>query len=393
MFAARSAGSQPTTILDLLALANLAPGGGVNPPLPANSPAGGQTLPAQPGMFAGGGPTPPPRQPGPNAQLPPGVSSPQGGGFMPSQPAPQSPQEAYQRMMGSAGGPMNLQGGPDVLNTGPLASGAPDFAMGRDLANLAQPPHVNAKPYKGMFPGKDWISIAGILSDAIAAGFGGQPQFGPMKMRERAAEQEHNRNLDLYRQKTLMEREERMRPRVEQVGNSIGMLNPDPTAPSFQSFYTAPGAPEQYALARGFQPGSAEFADAVQEFRLGSWSDPAMAARTELEGTRYGYRESLQDDRLATSRRNTDVRAGATRRGQDMTDRRGRRGQDMSDARGRVGQQMGDARGRQGAGFNREGGASVPKGEGETATNPKTGHRIRVIGGKWVDLETGRPVQ
>ncbi|MDP9424032.1 MAG: hypothetical protein M3Q19_14585 [Pseudomonadota bacterium] len=233
--------------------------------------------------------------------------------------------------MGNPEGALSLSGGDPAAGFDGDSQGRFGPDLNSALARNALMPET--KPYKGMFPGKDWKTIVGILADAAAAGFGGQPQFGPAMMRKREAEEAHNRQLDLWRQKVEFEREERMRPRVEQVGGSLGVLNPDPANPSFNPVYQVPGAPEQYARARGLTQGTPEYADAVQEYRLGSWSDPALEAKAELEGIRHGYRDELQDERLSTSRRNTDVRAGVTKRGQNMTDSRVRRGQELTDER------------------------------------------------------------
>jgi hypothetical protein len=299
-----------------------------------------------------------------------------GGGSMPMDKAP----DGLPYGPSAGGSPVDR---PSVLGQGSIAPPIDGFALGRDMANLSQVDPIKTKPYKGLFPGKDWITIAGILSDAIAGGFGGQPQFGPMMMRQREAEAEHNRNLDMWRQKVALEREERMRPRVEQVGSSVGILNPDPTNPSFKPVYQVPGAAEQYAVARGFAPGTPEYASAVQEYRLGSWSDPAVEAKAELEGIRYGYRDELQDERLATSRRNTDVRANVTRRGQNMTDTRVRRGQDVTDKRVR-----------ESAGFK-----AHPKAKASglvgAVHKDATGRSIQYSSRRnaWIDLSTGEPVK
>jgi hypothetical protein len=56
-------------------------------------------------------------------------------------------------------------------------------------ANAAMEP----EGHKGMFPGKDWKSILGIIADGLAVGFGGKPGFAPaMQARQ---EQKHERRL------------------------------------------------------------------------------------------------------------------------------------------------------------------------------------------------------
>lgn len=331
-------------IAELLALAQLAPGGGATPPLPANLAAGSQTspTPAPVGMFgAGSRQTHAAMNANPN-RAPDGLPYARSAGDGPPPPP-----------MGEFGGDV-----PSVLGQGALQ---PDqFALGRDLANLS---HVDKiKAHKG----PDWARI-GLALAAGANGFlaaQGNPAGqiglrGIWDMIERQR-QEKARLAELQAK--------RYEPR--EVGGSLIQLQQDG---SYSTLYDAPNQPqpfEAYAAAQGFQPGTPEYINAVRDYRLGAWSDPAVEAKRELEGVRYGFRDALQDDRLASSERNTDVRVAATRRGQDIrsTDsRRGqdvrstdtRRGQDMNDQRGRRGQDMTDRRTRESASFNGKGGSDL----------------------------------
>lgn len=180
--------------------------------------------------------------------------------------------------------------------------------------------NARIRPKKPKFFSKDGMApvILAAIADAFAPNGNGHALQGLMERRDSLAEK-------------VAKEKAAMAPRAEQVGNTLGMF--DPTALSFNPIYSAPQPFEAYARARGFEPGTPEYHDAVEDYRLGAWSDPAMEAKQTLEGVRYGYRDELQDDRLTTSRRNTDVRASVTRRGQNMTDSRARNGQTMTDAR------------------------------------------------------------
>ena len=162
--------------------------------------------------------------------------------------------------------------------------------------------------HKGPNWGKIAAAVLGIAGDAIVGAHGGQPVFGPMMARRRLAKQEHEYDLEKFNRELELKRQDALRPRPEQVGNTIGMF--DPGGLSFNPIFTAPSPPEQYASALGHKPGTPEFAQAVQDYRLGTYSDPAMQNRLTLEDVRYQNRDALQDQRL-----------GVTRRGQDLTHR------------------------------------------------------------------------
>ena len=102
-----------------------------------------------------------------------------------------------------------------------------------------------------------------------------------------------------------------MRPRVEQVGDALGML--DPQSQTFEPFYTKAQPFEAYARAQGLAPGTAEYAQAVENYRLGGWSAPALENRTELEGVRAGDRMGLETYRAAARLRETRERLGVSR--------------------------------------------------------------------------------
>lgn len=184
-----------------------------------------------------------------------------------------------------------------------------------------------------------WAATLAAVADSIRA-HQGQPSnvLGGLMQ---SLDQEADRNLarEQLDAKLAADREERLRPKLEQVGNTIGMF--DPSALAFNPIFTAPSPPEQYASALGHAPGSPEYVAAVRDYRLGAWSDPAMANRRELEGVRHGYRDQLQDsryghmsglqeDRQEHSNAQLGRRLDVTRRGQDIGSADRRRGQDVA---------------------------------------------------------------
>lgn len=261
---------------------------------------------------------------------------------------------------------------------GSLARGAtlgdvvPDFQGGAQMPGLSPEASMVGRiqpKKKPKFFSKDGAAplILAAIGDALAQR--GGLRGGAVDRIVGAREREEEREFDLQKFSRELEakREERMSPRVEQVGNTLGMF--DPSALSFNPIYSQPQPFEAYATARGFQPGSREYADEVENYRLGSWGDPAMDAKRELEGLRQSGRQTLLGDRLAV-----------TRRGQDMADSRGRRGQDLRAADDAAD----DRRGRFSSGF---GGRDAQSGDGAVAVNKSTGERMILKGGKWVPYQ------
>ncbi|WP_293940286.1 hypothetical protein [Sphingomonas sp.] len=162
-----------------------------------------------------------------------------------------------------------------------------------------------------------------------------------------------------------------------------------------------PADDERYASHFG-QSGSKEFNSALQDYRLRSFGPSAIDAKGALMGDRYGYMGELQDDRLRSSERNTDVRTeasvgnnirstGVTSRGQDLSHNDRMRGQDFSHQDRTRGQDMTDSRVRGSAAFQGTGGRGHG-GAPAVAVGPN-GHKIVVQNGRWVDAQTGVPVQ
>lgn len=300
-----------------------------------------------------------------------------------------SPQVGPGAFNNDNGGPLaGLRRQPPGLSDAPLGfAGAPSPLDAPDAAGLGGPltdtlPQLRLEdmpPRKPGFLGKGGAGwgILGAIGDGLSAYGGQRGTFLPALLDQQHEANEENR----FERRLAAENEERRRkaldPRMEQVGNTIGWLDPS-GAGSYHPIFTAPSPAEQFASARGYEPGTPDYQQAVEDYRLGSWSGPAMEARQSLEGTRFDNRETLQGERLSTSRRNTDVRASATRHGQILGDVRGRRGQDMNDARVRA------SAGFQGRGRHGSGGAG--------AKAMLNGRPIVVRNGAWVDEATGHPV-
>lgn len=280
------------------------------------------------------------------------------GDASPSTPGTYNPQAGGNPIERSLmGDPM---AGASVPGTAPLGQ-----SLTAKIAGMAPPMSLTEpQPRKSGAFGKDGIGwkIAGVIGDAMLGYAGRPPVYTPFMQDQLQAE------VDAQRKER-----ERLSPRLEQVGNTVGMVNP--ALGSFDPIYTSPSVAGQYALDRGFQPGTPEYQSAVADYRLGSWSDDALSAKERLEGVRYNYRDNLQDQRLDVTKRGQDIRSGDTRRGQDIRSGDTRRGQDINDKRIRAS-----------AGFQGRGG-NAPR---AVAAN---GQPIVVRGGKWVYEASGQPVQ
>lgn len=124
-----------------------------------------------------------------------------------------------------------------------------------------------------------------------------------------------------------IERESQLKARLpQQVGSSV--IVPDGQG-GYKTLFRDPSTPEAYALAQGFEPGSAEYAEAVRQYRLGAWNDEAVEAKRGLTGYRYDRQGQLQEDRQSHatgmqedrqqhSSGQFNRRDATTRRGQDI---------------------------------------------------------------------------
>lgn len=115
-------------------------------------------------------------------------------------------------------------------------------------------------------------TILGIIADGIARGFGGQPGYGPALEQER----EHNRQLDIWRQKVAQDRQDRLSEADTMLKRQIALEQwkrdhpetPDPTNAA------------RMLMERGFQPGTPEF-----QRELGRYMNKPMI----INGQPFGY--------------------------------------------------------------------------------------------------------
>jgi len=245
--------------------------------------------------------------------------------------------------------------------------------VGQTLGDIT--PQVGNLPHPKFFS-KDGAApyILAAISDAFAMRNGGQGHAVQNILDMSQNQEAQSFDREKWAAKLEADRQEKLAPRIEQVGSALGYLNPDPANPGFTPFYRQPQPFESYAEAQGFKPGSPEYASAVQNYRLGSWSDPAMENRERLAGVNYGYRDELQDQRL-----------GVTRRGQDLA--HADRGAARAVSRDNSVRSSDTRRGAYS--YSHPTGRG---GNGPEAVGPD-GHKIVVRDGKWVDAVSGKPVQ
>ena len=175
-------------------------------------------------------------------------------------------------------------------------------------------------------------------------------------------------------------------PRIEQVGDSLGYL--DPSAGTFSPIFRDPQPFEAYATSLGYQPGTPEYLQAIEDYRAGTYGDAGVQGRLAVQAPRLDVTTRGQDLTHGDRQEGFDVR----RRGQDLTHSDRVRGQDIS--RGNSVRSAETARGSysysHGGGSGRSHGAGA--GDGATAVGPD-GHTIVLRNGQWVDAQTGHPVQ
>ena len=323
----------------------------------------------------------------PSISFAPGIApSPFGGGNIPS---------PYQPTMANIG-PANDQGSPNAaLLSAAMRSAGPGGAMslpdmgpmtvGNEQITMPPPtPHRSFFMADGTGTGN---RILGAIGDGLLGAAGRPGVYAPMMEQRHRDEQDHQWKLD----DTLAE----LRARAHQPQYFSGKedrLSFDPITGKTTTLYAAPSDAETYAKTLGFAEGAPDYTKAVQDYTLKGYGPTALANRQTLEGQRYDDRSSLQDDRygyigglqdtrLAAYRRNSDARiAGSTANSMRATAAR-QRGQDMTDKRVRGSPAY------QGYGGRGRGG-----GESAVAVGPN-GHRIVVQNGRWVDAQTGAPVQ
>lgn len=244
------------------------------------------------------------------------------------------------------------------------------------LGNLAP----EKKRETGLFKGNDLAAVAGILSDALMAYGGLQPQFAPRIARQEEQEAERNFALEKLNAELEAKRQERLHPQLEQVGNTLGMF--DPGAASFNPIFTAPQPWELYAKALGHEPGTDGYRQAIEDYRAGTWGDEGVAGRLAVQAPRLAVSRENNIRSTSTSRDNNIRSTGTSRdnsiRSTSQSNRNSQRAAET--ARGAHSYRFGGSRG------GRRGG------DGPVAVG-SNGQRLVVRNGRWVDEATGRPVQ
>jgi hypothetical protein len=206
-----------------------------------------------------------------------GLMNPRGGPGAPAMPMGDMPPLPARQPMSSE----NMGGGQG--QSGMFANGLNGSQGIRDAlaTNAMQTP---TKPFKGMFPGKDWkYALGTILPAAIEgylAGSGNPAGMAMMQHRNRLKESQQ---------------EAEMRAKLpQQVGSSLVRQN---GLGGYDTLYSEPSDAERYAANLGVAQGSPEWADAIREYRAPAYSPLAMEGKLGLEGARFGYRGALQEDR------------------------------------------------------------------------------------------------
>lgn len=287
-------------------------------------------------------------------------------------------------------GPANDQGSPNAaLLSAAMRSAGPGGAMSvPDMGpmtvgneQITMPPR---KPHHSFFMADGTGTgnrILGMIGDGLL-GAAGQPGTYAKTMEARRQDQTaFERGEVQYQRRRADDLTDRAADanKVQYFSGNEDRVAYDPSTGTARTLYDAPTAPQAYATTLGLTPGSPAYSSAIKDYVLRSNGPTAFEGRDALQTERYGFMGQLQAPRLATSRRNTDARiAGSTANSMRTTAAR-QRGQDMTDSRVR------GSAGYQGRGGRGGGAAAV-------AVGPN-GHRIVVKGGRWVDAQTGAPVQ
>lgn len=289
---------------------------------------------------------------------------------------------------------------PQVAGTGPIA--APP--MNGDLAQqLLARADMSEKGHKGLFPGKDWKTLVPMIANALLA-FNARTNPASMAMLQNNMAMARDRRLAAQKLEAERLEAEREARQPHQVGDSFVKLNP--ATGQYETLFRDPQPFEAYAQSLGLVPGSPEYVNAVENYRLGPWSDAAVQAKTGLTGYRYdrmgGLQEDRQDhsvgmqeDRQVHSDSQLDQRLSVTRRGQDLSHGDRVRGQDISrnnnirstDTSRDNNIRSNDTRLRTNRRTPRPAGPATSSryGEGAIIEDAK-GNKLRLQGGRWVPV-------
>lgn len=137
--------------------------------------------------------------------------------------------------------------------------------------------------------------IAGVLGDGLLdlAAANGDP-MATMNLRQRAAQQDAQRQLAVWQQQEATRRqqdledrnyEDNQKPRYFQSAPGTDYNKFDPASGQVTSIYQSPTAAQDYASNFG-NPGSEGYARAMQDFVLKSWSPTAIQGRQTLDDYR-----------------------------------------------------------------------------------------------------------
>lgn len=189
----------------------------------------------------------------------------------------------------------------------PAVFGVPTPALSQAPAPASALATPASSANAGMFAGKphhglDWRAVVGALSQAALAFSASRGNPAALNMLDNLQQMQRLREEaeakraqdDLEYQRKLQE------PRT--VGDNL--VVPD-GAGGFKTAFSAPSPAETYASNFG-EPGSDEYRQAMQDYILKGYSDPAIANRESLSGYNFDRRDVELGQRLATVRRGQD---------------------------------------------------------------------------------------
>lgn len=196
-----------------------------------------------------------------------------------------------------------------IPNWGAMLPGAvgeaPFGQMGADMRDALARNAMQERP-KPKILGMDrdtFAKILGVVGDAITGANGGQPIFAPAYMRQRELQQQQEFDRERWAAELEAKRQSALAPRIEQVGNTLGWV--DPSASSFSPIFTAPEEFEIFARQSGFEPGTPEYIDAIREYRAGTWGPQGVQGRLTVQQPRLDVSERNNIRSTSTSRENS----------------------------------------------------------------------------------------
>nr|ART39563.1 J435 [uncultured bacterium] len=232
---------------------------------------------------------------------------------------------------------------------------------------------LSPAPKGGMKGGELAALILGALGDGMRGYAGQAPLFTPAMMQQRQSEAEEARWRERLAAQLEADKAKVMSPRVEQVGNTVGWL--DPSASSYEPIFTAPQPFELYARSLGHQPGSPEYIQAIEDYRAGTWGDEGVAGRLTVQQPRLDQSNTNNLRSTGVSREN-NIRSTSTSRGNNL----------RSTAQSNINSERTAETTRGSASYQGRGKGAAPR---AVAAN---GEPIVVKGGRWVYEKTGQPV-